>query len=383
MENGTCRIFEMIPFNIPCSLGTESAAVQKAVEGGHISGNGPFGRKVQAWMQEVLGFAHCLLTPSCTAALEMAAILADFEPGDEVILPSFTHVGTANAFARAGANLVFADSEAEHPNISAASIRQKLSPRTKALVVVHYAGMACDMEAILQICEENGLLLIEDAAHAIGASYKGRNLGSFGQLAAFSFHETKNITCGQGGMLVVNDPKFWPRAKVIWENGTNRAAFFEGKVNQYSWVDIGSSYTLSDLNAAYLHAQLLGFESIKSRRMQLWQTYHQALSGLEAAGKFQLPHPAVGQDHNAHIFYLILPSQTLRDALIAHLAKQGAMAVFHYVPLHSSPYFIDQHPGEALPNCDRFGGCLLRLPLYHALSNETQAKVLQSIQDFF
>ncbi len=376
------RILTLIPFNIPCSVGTEKDSVQVAIGNGHISGNGPFGQKVQGLLRDAYGFEDALLTHSCTGALEIAAILCQFQPGDEVILPSFTHVGTANAFARAGATLVFADCLPDHPNVDPASVQACITPRTRAIVVVHYAGIACDMERFAAMSRAHDLLLIEDAAHAIGARYKGKWLGSFGHFSAFSFHETKNITCGQGGMLVLNDPQFVDRASVVWENGTNRAAFFRGEVGQYTWVGLGSCFTLSDLNAAYLYAQLLQKEEILRRRWEMWTRYREALASWANAGHFQLPLLQADCEANGHIFYLRLPDRDRRDALIAHLRAAEVLAVFHYIPLHSSPYFAAHHRGPALRECDHWSECIVRLPLYDSLQAVDQEHIVQAIARF-
>jgi dTDP-4-amino-4,6-dideoxygalactose transaminase len=371
-----------IPFNIPCSVGTENDWVQAAIRNGHISGNGPFGRKVRDLFREAYGFQDSFLTHSCTGALEMAAMLCAFAPGDEVILPSFTHVGTANAFARAGATLVFADSRADHPNVDAASIAACITPRTRAIVVVHYAGVACDMQAITALARNHGLRLVEDAAHAIGAQYQGRWLGSFGDFATFSFHETKNITCGQGGLLVVNDVQCVEQAAILWENGTNRAAFFRGEVGQYTWVGLGSCFTLSDLNAAYLYGQMLHKEAILARRLHLWARYRDALADLAAAGHFSLPTVAGDCTANGHIFYLRMPDRARREALIAYLRQRDVLAVFHYIPLHSSPYFGNQHDGRALPQCEAWSDCIIRLPMYDSLKAADQDLILEVIAAF-
>ncbi len=312
----------------------------------------------------------------------MAAMLCDFQPGDEVILPSFTHVGTANAFVRAGATLVFADCEAAHPNMDVAAATARITARTRAIVVVHYAGVACDMDAYAALATAHGLLLIEDAAHAIGAQYHGRWMGSFGHFAAFSFHETKNITCGQGGMLVLNDIRFVEQAAVLWENGTNRAAFFKGTVGQYTWVGQGSCFTLSDLNAAYLYGQLLHKEEIMGRRMRLWHRYLDALAPMAAKGHFALPQVAEGRATNGHIFYVRLPDRDARDAMISTLKTAGVLAVFHYIPLHSSPYFQAQHRGPALVECDAWSDCIVRLPLFDSLADAQQNLILEAVHAF-
>ena len=355
----------------------------QAIANQHISGNGPFTQQVHRIFEAEMGFAKVLMTHSCTAALEMAAMLCDFQPGDEVILPSYTHVGTANAFLRAGATLVFADSLPDHPNVDPSSVQQLIGPRTKALVLVHYAGVACDLHTFSTIAQAHGLLLIEDAAHAIGASYAGKPLGSFGHLAAISFHETKNITCGQGGLLILNDDRYIARAQRIWENGTNRAAFFRGETDHYTWVDQGSSFTTSDLIAAYLSGQLAHRATIFTQRLQLWQQYQKQLAPLAQAKHFQLPNLSSQSAHNGHIFYLQFPNQTQRASLLKHLRKQQIHAVFHYIPLHSSPYFAPQYTGAPLPNCDAHSQGILRLPLYHSLSPAEQAHICQQITQHY
>lgn len=371
----------MIPFNVPCATGTELEWVQIAIRNGHISGNGPFGRLVQDLLAEAYGFERVFLTHSCTGALEMAALCCDFQPGDEVILPSFTHVGTANAFERAGATLVFADSCPDHPNVDPAAVAACIGPRTRAIVVVHYAGMACDMPQIMELVARHGLILIEDAAHAIGAQYDGQWLGSFGHLAAFSFHETKNITCGQGGMLVVNDPRFEAQAAVLWENGTNRAAFFRGEVGQYTWVGSGSCFTLSDLNAAYLYGQLLQRELILAHRRELWQRYAVALEPLAAVRDLELPAVPAFCQPNGHIFYLRLPDRSSRDQLISALRKRGILAVFHYIPLHSSPHFQLRHRGAELVNCQQWSENIVRLPIFDRMTSTLQDQVIAAVRD--
>lgn len=357
-----------IPFNVPCFTGNETSYVREAIENGHISGNGPFTRRVHAAFAERFGFEDCLLTTSCTTALEMAAMLCEFKPGDEVILPSFTHVGTANAFERAGATLVFADSLPTHPNLDPKAVEALINPRTRAIVLVHYAGVACDMNAFTALAERHGCFLIEDAAHALGAWYKGKPLGSFGHFAAFSFHETKNITCGQGGLLVINAEAYAERAAILWENGTNRKAFYAGEVDYYTWVDKGSCFLPSDMNAAYLYGQLQQWESIQAHRSSLWSRYDRNLRPL-AGEHFTLPdHPDVLQ-HNAHIFYLTLHDRAARDAMMRDLNAQGINAVFHYIPLHSSPHFSARHGDRPLPNAHKHSDCILRLPLHHALTS--------------
>lgn len=374
----------MLPYNVPAYLGTELDHVRAAIEAGHLSGNGIFTRRVHRVFEREMGFQKVFLTHSCTGALEMAALLLQLKPGDEVVLPSFTHVGTANAFVRAGATLRFADSLPDHPNVDPESLRACIGPRTRAVVVVHYAGVLCDMDSIRALCGQHSLVLIEDAAHAIGATYKGKAAGSFGDLAAFSFHETKNIQCGQGGLLVLNDLQYADRAAVLWENGTNRAAFFAGLVDQYTWVDQGSCFLPSEMNAAFLYGQLEGREGIFARRLQHWQAYHAALSPLaaHAGGRLSLPVIPPNRAHNAHIFYVRLPDRAHRDALMQHLRTQGYLAVFHYVPLHSSPFFTPLHDARALPHAQAHSDCLLRLPLFDGLRGKDIAGVVAAVAEW-
>lgn len=368
-----------IPYNVPCYLGVEQEYIRKAVENRHISGNGPYSKLCTDYFEQELGFPKVMLTTSCTAALEMAALLCAFEPGDEVILPTFTHVGTANAFFRAGANLIFADSTPSHPNLDIEQLPRHISPRTKAVVVVHYAGFACDMDALLALQQEHGFLIIEDAAHCIGATWKDRPLGTIGDLGTLSFHETKNITCGHGGLISINNPDFLERAEYIWENGTNRAKFFKGQVDKYSWVDVGSSFPMPDLNAAYLYPQLLHLEEILTHRHLLWETYKKELSHLQEPYTFLTPNTA--PDHNAHIFWLNFAEPTGRNLLLEELRKAGILAVFHYIPLHSSPFFRDRYQGPTLPNATRHAQNLLRLPLYHSLTREKVEQVTFEITE--
>ncbi|MEM0999381.1 MAG: dTDP-4-amino-4,6-dideoxygalactose transaminase [Bacteroidota bacterium] len=372
-----------IPFNIPCSLGIEPDLVQKAIDNGHLSGNGPFCQRVHGIFEAEMGFRKVFMTHSCTGALEMAALLCDFAPGDEVILPSFTHVGTANAFVRAGAKPVFADSLPDHPNLDPASVEAQIGPGTRALVVVHYAGVACDLDRLTEIARHHNLLLIEDAAHAIGARFRGKLLGSFGDLAGMSFHETKNITCGQGGLLIVNRPELNVRAAQIWQNGTNRSAFARGETDHYTWVAPGGCFTTSDLNAAYLYGQLQHREEILDRRRRLWQQYREQLAPL--ADRKQAGMPLVFHEcrHNGHIFYLRLPDRATRDALLSHLRRRDIHAVFHYIPLHSSPFFRAQHGPTPLPNCRHHADTLLRLPLFHQLQPGQLRRIVASVMEFF
>lgn len=359
----------MIDFNRPHLTGNELKYIQQAVvDNLKISGNGEFTKKCQHFFEERYGFKKCLLTTSCTDALEMAAILCDIQPGDEVIVPSYTFVSSALAFVRAGAKIVFADSMERNPNIDAEKIEELITPKTKAIVPVHYAGVACDMDRIMEIAERHGLLVVEDAAQAIDSFYKGRPLGSIGHLAAFSFHETKNIISGEGGLLVINDDRFLRRAEIIWEKGTNRAEFFRGEVNKYGWCDTGSSFLPSEVVAAFLWAQLEEMDAIQEKRKALWNQYCSLLKPLADKGVFRLPDIPDYATNNAHMFYLVCNSIEERTALIRWLKENGVQAVFHYLSLHSSPFYQNKHDGRSLPFCDSYADCLVRLPLFYELT---------------
>lgn len=357
-----------IPFNKPHLTGNESLYMTKAADHGKLSGNGEFTKRCQLFFEEKYGFKKCLLTTSCTDALEMAAILCDIQPGDEVIVPSYTFVSSALAFVRQGAKIVFADSMESNPNIDAEKIEALITPRTKVIVPVHYAGVACDMDRIMEIAEKHNLLVVEDAAQAIDSFYKGKPLGTIGHLSCFSFHETKNIISGEGGMLGINDARFIRRAEIIWEKGTNRAEFFRGEVNKYGWCDIGSSFLPSEVVAAFLWAQLESIDEIQAKRKLLWSKYYELLKPLAERGRFRLPDIPDYATNNAHMFYLVCNSLTERTALIKKLRENDILAVFHYLSLHSSPYYQDKHDGRPLPECDRYADCLVRLPMYYDLT---------------
>lgn len=373
----------MIPFNKPYLTGKETHYIYEAVKMGKISGNGVFTQRCQKFFEQKYGFAKCLLTTSCTDALEMAAMLCNIEPGDEVIIPSYTFVSTALAFVRQGAKVVFADSCCNNPNIDATKIESLITERTKAIVPVHYAGVACDMDSIMSIAERYNLLVVEDAAQAIDSYYKVRPLGSIGHLAAFSFHETKNIISGEGGMLAINDDRFVRRAEIIWEKGTNRAEFFRGEVNKYGWVDTGSSFLPSEVIAAFLWAQLENLKEIQTKRIEIWNTYYEKLKPLADKGCFKLLDIPDYASNNAHMFYLLCRSLSERTELIKHLKANGILAVFHYLSLHSSEYYKDKHDGRPLPNCDRFADCLVRLPLFYELGKTDINQIVESIKTFF
>lgn len=373
----------MIPFNRPHFGDRELECVAEAFRSGHISGDGIFTRRCQALLQARYGFPLALLTTSCTDALELAALLCDLQPGDEVILPSFTFVSTANAFALRGATLRFADSLPHHPNMDIAQVEPLLTSRTRVVVPVHYAGVAVDMDPLLELARREGLTLVEDAAQAIEAAYRGRPLGTLGDLGAFSFHETKNIHCGEGGLLAVNRAGLGARAEVLREKGTNRSAFFRGEVDKYGWVDVGSSFLPSDVLAAVLWAQLESLAELQAARTARWQRYLESLQDLPARGWAELPWIPDYASHNAHAFFIVLPDLATRTRLIAHLKGLGVMAVFHYQSLHASPYFRGRHDGRPLPHSDRFSDCLLRLPLFPDLDPASQGRVIDGVLGFF
>ena len=372
-----------IPFNKPFLTGRETDYIRQAVESGQISGNGAFTRKCQDLLARHGGFRKVLLTTSCTDALEMAALLAEVGPGDEVIVPAYTFVSSALAFVRQGARIVFADSRPDHPNLDLDRAAELITPRTKVLVVVHYAGVACDMEAALALAQKHNLLVVEDAAQALAATFNGRPLGSLGHFGCFSFHETKNIIAGEGGALALNADRFARRAEIIWEKGTNRAEFFRGEVNKYGWMDLGSSFLPSEIIAAFLCAQLEHLDEIQARRRSLWAAYAELLEPLARQGWFRLPGLPPYASNNAHMFYLVCRSLEERTALIAFLKTQGILAVAHYLPLHQSPFYAARHDGRALPNAVRFAERLLRLPLYYDLTRAEVEEVCGRIGEFF
>lgn len=360
----------MIPFNKPYLTGKETHYIYDAVNSGKISGNGKYTQLCHTFFEEKYGFKKVLLTTSCTDALEMCAMLANIGPGDEVIVPSFTFVSTAIAFVRQGATIVFADSYSDNPNIDADAIEALITDKTKAIVPVHYAGVACDMDKIMDLAAKYDLLVIEDAAQAIDSFYINKNgekkaLGSIGHLAAFSFHETKNIVSGEGGMLTINDVRFVNRAEIIWEKGTNRAEFFRGEVNKYGWVDTGSSFLPSEVIAAFLWAQIENLDAIQAKRIVLWTTYYEGLKNHPALHVPKVPDYAT---NNGHMFYITTKDSTHRAAIINLLKENGFHSVFHYISLHSSSYYTAKHDGRTLENSDTFTDCLLRLPMYYELT---------------
>lgn len=382
-----------IPFNKPHLTGKEAHYMYQAVFDGKLSGNGEFTKRCQHFMEQKYGFRKCLLTTSCTDALEMAALLCELYPGDEVIVPSYTFVSSALAFVREGAKIIFADSMKRNPNIDAEQLESLITPRTKVIVPVHYAGVACDMDTIMDIANRHNLIVVEDAAQAIDSYYisprtgEKRALGTIGHLSAFSFHETKNIISGEGGMLGINDERFIRRAEIIWEKGTNRAEFFRGEVNKYGWVDTGSSFLPSEVVSAFLWAQLEAMDDIQAKRKRLWNLYYSLLSATlnsqHSTLNYSLPDLPSYATNNAHMFYLVCRNLEGRTALIKRLKENGVLAVFHYLSLHSSPYYAPKHDGRALPECDRYADCLVRLPMYYDLTEDEVHTICQIITDFF
>jgi dTDP-4-amino-4,6-dideoxy-D-glucose transaminase len=379
----------MIPFNKPYLTGKEMQYIEDAVKSGKISGNGLFTKKCQEFFEKEFGFKKTLLTTSCTDALEMAAILADIKEGDEVIVPSFTFVSTALAFVRQGADIVFADSYSNNPNIDADQIEALITKKTKAIVVVHYAGVACDMDKIMSIANKHGIIVIEDAAQAIDSYYISKDgtkkaLGSIGHLSAFSFHETKNIISGEGGMLCINDDRFIQRAEIIWEKGTNRSQFFRGEVDKYSWVDTGSSFLPSEIISAFLWAQIENMRDIQDKRIKIWNRYYEGLSSFEPVSikKAKLPLIPEYATNNAHMFYLVCDNVDDRTRFIQHLKDKGILSVFHYLSLHKSSYYEKYSTRKSeLPNSDMFSDCLVRLPLFYELTDEQVEYIINTIKE--
>ena len=376
-----------IPFNKPFLTGKETEYIAESVVSGQISGNGKFTKKCHSFFEEKFGFKKTLLTTSCTDALEMCAILLNIQPGDEVIVPSYTFVSSALAFVRQGAKIVFADSREDHPGIDESKIESLITSKTKAIVVVHYAGVSSDMDQIMDIAKSYDLFVVEDAAQAIDSYYidrKGikRPLGSIGHLAAFSFHETKNIISGEGGLLIINDEQFLDRAEIIWEKGTNRASFFRGEVNKYGWVDIGSSFLPSEIIAAFLYAQLENIKEIQEKRISLWNYYYDAFQIIK--NKVGLPYIPDFATNNGHMFYLITNSIEERTILINFLKNKGILSVFHYLSLHKSSYYLKNNTiKRELPMSDLFTDRLLRLPLFYTLKQEEIDEVINSILEFY
>lgn len=373
-----------IPFNKPHITGKEVHYIYDAVASGHISGNGKYTKMCQRYFEDRWGFKKTLLTTSCTDALEMCALLLNIQPGDEVIMPSYTFVSTALAFVRQGAKIVFADSRSNRPGIDEDTIENLITEKTKAIVPVHYAGVACDMDKIMEIATKHNLFVVEDAAQAIDSYYTGKDgvkkaLGSIGHLAAFSFHETKNIHSGEGGLLAINDEQFIRRAEIIWEKGTNRAEFFRGEVNKYGWVDIGSSFLPSEVIAAFLWAQLEDLDKIQTRRKEIWEEYYQAFSDLNPS-QLSLPKIPSCATNNGHMFYVVCKNAPKRSHLISGLKKHNILAVFHYLSLHKSKYYSKKHDSRSLPMADVYSDTLIRLPLFVDLTSEEQSNIIQTVK---
>lgn len=378
----------MIPFNKPFIIGNELKYIEQAVSSGKISGDGLFTKKCNQFFEERFGFSKVLLTTSCTDALEMAAILCDIKPGDEVIVPSYTFVSSANAFALRGAKIVFVDSYSHQPNIDATKIEQFITAKTKAIIPVHYAGVACDMQIIMDLAKKYNLFVVEDAAQAIDSYYTFSNgqkkaLGSIGHFGAFSFHETKNVIAGEGGMIAINDATYNTRAEIIREKGTNRSAFFRGEVNKYGWVDIGSSFLPSELISAFLYAQLEHLNFIQKKRIDIWERYNSGLKKLEEDNKLTLPIIPFYATNNAHMFYIICNSLEERTMLVEFLKQNGIQAVFHYLSLNKSQYYLANNIENDNPNSDLFTDRLLRLPFYYELTADDQKKIIDTIYSFY
>jgi dTDP-4-amino-4,6-dideoxygalactose transaminase len=372
-----------IPFNRLCVSGREYEYIRQAVDSGHVSGDGPFTRKCQGLLERILGGSRALLTTSCTDALEMAALLLDVRPGDEVILPSFTFVSTGNAFALRGARCVFADVRRDTLNLDESQLEDLTTPRTKAIVAVHYAGVGCEMSAIGEIAERHGIRLVEDNAQGLFGEYRGRPLGTFGALAALSFHETKNVSCGEGGALVINDPAFLGRAEILREKGTDRSRFFRGEVDKYTWIDLGSSFLPSDILAAFLYAQLEARDSIQAARRRIWNSYAAQLDDWARRNDARLPLVPPHCEQPYHMFYLLLPDHAARQALIDRLRNRGILAVFHYQPLHRSRMGLSMGGASAhCPVADDVSERLLRLPFYTDLTASDQARVIETVREF-
>lgn len=372
-----------IPFNKPFLTGKETEYIREAVNSGKISGDGIFTKKCSQFFEEHFKIKKALLTTSCTDALEMAAILLDIKEGDEIIAPSFTFVSTVNAFVLRGAKIVFADSGKQNPNIDADQIEHLITSRTKAIIPVHYAGVACDMDKVKSIAAKHQLHIVEDAAQAIDSYYKGVPLGSIGTFSTFSFHETKNIISGEGGLLGINDSKYISRAEIIREKGTNRSSFFRGEVDKYGWVDIGSSFLPSEIIAAFLYAQLENLSQIQEKRKKLWETYKSNLLPLNDEGIIQLPHIPDYATNNAHAFYIVLKDLQTRSSLIDFLKSKEILTVFHYLSLHKSPYYTSRYSGGELPESDRYSDCLLRLPMFYDLEISQVEMICCYIKQFF
>jgi dTDP-4-amino-4,6-dideoxygalactose transaminase len=372
-----------IPFNRPSMVGNEMEYIRQAIDAGHISGDGIFTKKCSQLLEQAFGVPKVLLTTSCTHALEMFALLLNIGPGDEVLIPSFTFVSTVNAFVLRDARPVFVDIRSDTLNLDESLLEAKITPRTRAIVPVHYAGVGCEMETILEVARRHNLAVVEDNAHGLFGRYKGKYLGTFGAMAAQSFHETKNFSCGEGGALLINDPSLIEKAEIIREKGTNRSRFFRGQVDKYTWVDVGSSYLPADILAAYLYAQLENRDKVQSRRKKLWERYFQDLNNWAADHDIRLPYIPAECDQPYHMFYLLMPNLDRRQGLIAHLRQRGILSVFHYLPLHLSE--MGQRLGGRAGDCpvtEDVSDRLVRLPFYYSLSAEDQQRVIEAILEY-
>jgi dTDP-4-amino-4,6-dideoxygalactose transaminase len=372
-----------IPFNKPYFTGEELNFISETFNNKKIAGDGDFTKKCHSFFETKYGFKKVLLTTSCTDALEMAAILLDIKPEDEVIIPSYTFVSSANPFALRGAKIIFVDSQENNPNMDVSSIEKLITSKTKAIIPVHYAGIACNMDEIMTLANKHHIYVVEDAAQCIDSYYNEKPIGSIGHLAAFSFHETKNIISGEGGMLVINDPQFIKRAEIIREKGTNRSQFFRGEIDKYGWVDIGSSFLPSDMIAAFLYAQCLSLDVIQKKRIKIWNSYYNHLKKLEDNQLLALPNLPDFASNNGHIFYIVCKDLNERTELIKELKNNNISSVFHYLSLHKSDYYINKHDGRGLPNADKFTNCLLRLPLFYELDDSSIKQICDVIINFY
>ncbi|MES2278840.1 MAG: dTDP-4-amino-4,6-dideoxygalactose transaminase [Bacteroidota bacterium] len=373
----------MIPFNKPHLTGKESEYVNDAIQSGKIAGDGKYTKICEAFFEKRYGFLKTFLTTSCTHAIELAALLIDIKAGDEVIIPSYTFVSSANPFILRGAKIVFADSSPTSPNIDINLVEGLITPATKAILTVHYGGIPCEVDKLRAIADKHKVFLIVDAAQTMDSFYKGKPVGSFGHLSAFSFHETKNITCGEGGLLIINDKQFVKRAEVLREKGTNRSSFIRGEINRYQWVDTGSSYAPSDILAAYLLAQLESIDTIQQRRLNIWQQYYQAFINLQHQKLVTLPFIPNGVIHNAHTFYFVLPSLNIRQKFITFMSQNGVQVQFHYIPLHDSPFYKKHHDNRKLPMANKYKNCLVRLPLFYDMTEDEVKTVIRLSLQFF
>ena len=372
-----------IPFNKPFFAGKEVQNIVNAAYYGHLSGNGPFTKMCHYFFEERWGFKKTYMTTSCTDAFEMAALLMGLKEGDEVIMPSFTFVSTTSPFILRGAKIVFADSRADHPNIDMDKVEELITDKSKVLVVMHYGGVAVNMDKAVALAKKHNLILVEDVAHAIDSYYHGKPLGTFGDFATFSFHETKNVSSGEGGLLALNNEKYINQADIAWEKGTNRTSFERGEVNQYEWVGLGASYTPSDMIAGMLYAQLENIEDIQHKRIQIWERYYDQLKVLEEKGMAAIPHIPEYATNNGHLFYLLLKDKKQRDSLIRFMDDNHIMTVFHYLALHKSPYFKNKHDGRDLPNASRFADTIIRLPFFYELPLMIVDMIADKVKEFF